>query len=115
MAQNQRHVSVEKVQVSTAETADGTSAKAPISSTAESLELWVNVTAVDPGDFDFILETSIDGTNFSTQATIAAISVTGVQTVAISRTDDALGTTARVRWVQNSGGATFTIDLVRRE
>ena len=115
MPRNQRHVSVEVLQISTTEATSGTAAEDRDSSTAESLELWVDVTAETSMDFDFIIETSIDGTNFVVQQTISNVTAVGAQAIAISRVDDPLGKTVRARWVRTGGSATFSISLVRRE
>ncbi len=115
MPQNQTTVTVDVVEESSLKSVSGTATKDVNTQSSKSLELWVDVTAEASGDFDFILETSIDGTTFVVQQTIANVTAVGAQAISIARTDDPLGTVARARWIRNAGTATFSIRLVRRE
>ena len=107
----------QQVQASTTETGAGTSEKEFSSKTAKTIEAWIEVGAVSGnGDFDFNLQTSIDGINFTTVASLSNVNATGTFAIVINRADSPTGVISRVTWTKNSGtNLTFSIIMGRME
>lgn len=114
MSHHYTSLAVTEVKASGNETGDGASASLKADSVRE-VELWVDVTAVGPGNFDFRLEASLDDTNWVTVKTIAAVAAVSLQAVAAIRGTDVLGTFVRGAWTQNSGNMTFSINIGKKE
>lgn len=114
-----RTLSVEPLQVSTTETADGDGAEVRNSETATSLEMWVDITAASGSSptAEFVLESSLDGILFTEIARTSVVVGVSQVNVAVSRVDDALGRKVRARWEIGGGTPSFTFDikLGRRE
>jgi hypothetical protein len=107
---------INEVAASALRSTSGASAKSIDVSTAKAVEAWVNVTAVGPGNFDFRLETSLDGgVTWYAAATIAGSSSTGAKAMAIRRGTAALGILARIAWTANSGDQTFSAQIAIQE
>ena len=88
------------------------------SDTARTLEIRINITIVDTGDFDFFVESSLDGTLFTEipSKRLAAVVTTGEKFIVLNRADNAIGRFVRLNWVKNSGTSmTFKADLLRLE
>ena len=117
-----RQVTTDEIQASSSQSASGRSTKAVNLGASKSAEIWILVTAGTTPNFDFDLDTSIDGVNdgssteWASQGTISVTSASGAAfIIAISRTDDALGNRLRVRWTRNAGSLTFSIKAVNHE
>lgn len=107
----------QEVQSSTTETGAGTSEKTFSSKTAQSIEAWIEVTAITGGgDFTFNLQTSIDETNFATIAQEVNVTATGTFPLVVNRFDDPIAILSRVTWIKNAGtNMTFSIRMGRME
>lgn len=89
--------------------------------TARVVEIWVEVTDNSGGgNFDFIVQTSIDteatSPVFDNEKQVSGITATGIQKIVVNRADNALGTLLRVQALKNSGtDLKFKIRAIRME
>ena len=110
---SQREVLEDILEASSSKTTNATSTKTVNIRAARFLEVWLRVTAKSGTAPTLILniETSIDGTNFVTIASIPGITAEGVSPISLSRQDFTLGTTLRVSWVLAGGTPNFTFEV----
>lgn len=109
-------LTAEEIHASATEGATGNSDKTMDSTAAESAEAHVLITARAGGDFDFNLQSSVDGgTTWVTIKTVAGVAAIGPQVLVAGRGDEALGTLLRVAWTRNAGTMTFSIILGIKE
>lgn len=89
--------------------------------TARTVEIWIEITdAAGGGDFDFIVQTSIDtdavSPVFDDEKSVTGITAVGIEKIVLNRADNALGTLLRVQAKKNSGtDLKFKIRAVRME
>lgn len=98
--------------------ASGNGSKSVSTKTARAIEIWVDVTANDTGDVDYVIKTKITGvSDFVEIARISAVAATGVQKpVTLNRADSGLGQSLRVDFIKNSGTSqTADIRMIRME
>ena len=106
----------EQLEASTTETATGTGGSIP-TKTARVIEVWVYVTAISSATVNFVLESSLDGSNWKEVGRISGVTATGVYNAVYNRADNALGRDLRISWEISGAGpsVTFSAEAGRLE
>lgn len=101
--------------------ASGTSSTPCYSDTARTLEVWIDVTAVAAGDFNFELQVGLKSADYATDTdwktvkTLNNVTATGKYVLLAVRETEPLGELARIKYTRNAGTLTFSVAILSKE